>query len=74
LPALSVLVVQVDVFPVTGEVQSVVVPSLNVTVPTPPGLGLTVAVNVTDWPKTLGLLFDARVVDVGVVVTVNLKK
>jgi hypothetical protein len=44
----------------------VVVPSRNVTVPVgvpvPGGFTVTVAVNVTDWPKTDGLAEDATVV------------
>ena len=44
---------------------SVVVPSLNVTVPVgvpaPGALTVTVAVNVTDWPKTDGLADEVSV-------------
>ena len=53
---------------VAGKVQVpiVVVPSRNVTVPVgvpvAGGTGATVAVNVTDWPKTDGLGDDVRVV------------
>lgn len=49
--------------PSSVEVPSVVVPSLNVTVPegTPP-LELTVAVKVTDWLKTEGLADETAVV------------
>ena len=58
-------------------VPSVVVPSLKVTVPVgvpaPGGFTLTVAVNVTDWPKTDGLTEEATVVVVGAWVTVNVK-
>ncbi len=50
-------------------VPRVVVPSLKVTVPVgvPPEL-VTVAVNVTDWPKTDGFALDVRAV---VVLTVE---
>ncbi len=41
--------------PLTVPVPSVVVPSLKVTVPVGPGLGLTIAVNVTACPNTDGL-------------------
>jgi hypothetical protein len=39
-----------------------VAPSLNVTVPVAPTLGLIDAVNVTEFPYVLGLAFDASVV------------
>ncbi len=52
-------------------------PSLKVTVPVgvpaPGGFTLTVAVNVTDWPKTDGLIEEATVVVVGAWFTVNVK-
>ncbi len=47
-------------------VPSVIAPSLNVTVPVavplPGDTAATVAVNVTDWPDTDGLIEDTRVV------------
>jgi hypothetical protein len=52
--------------PLSVAVPNVLVPSLNVTVPVGvPEAGLvavTVAVNVTDWPKTDGLADEVRVV------------
>ena len=45
--------------------QSVVVPSLNVTLPLAPGFpppALTVAVKMTDWPKVLGLAEETKAV------------
>jgi len=47
-------------------VPNVVAPSLNVTVPNgvpePGDTAATVAVNVTDWPKTEGLVEEVKVV------------
>ena len=55
-------------------VPSVVAPSLNVTVPVgvpePGEFAITVAVNVTVWPKTVGLWSDEIVVVVLAVLTV----
>src|SRR5439155_15144333 len=49
--------------PLSVPVPSVVVPSENVTVPVGvPELALTVAVKVTDCPKTDGFAFEARAV------------
>ena len=48
LPAVSAIVLNVAVVPLIVPVPSVVVPSLNVTVPVAPAV--TVAVNVTESP------------------------
>ena len=63
-PTASELVVKLAVPPDTVPVPSVVAPSVNVTVPVgvPGEVELTVAVNVTVWPKTLGLAEDANAV------------
>src|SRR5438552_2974765 len=59
--------------PLSVPVPSVVVPSLNVTVPVgvpaPPPLGLTVAVKVTDCPNAEGLADEVIVVVVATEVT-----
>ena len=56
-------------------VPSVVVPSVNVRnpagVPTPGETALTATVNVTDWPKNEGLLFDVTAVEVLALSTVS---
>ena len=61
-PAASVEVVKVAVAPESAAVPSVVAPSKNVTVPVgvpaPGAVTDTVAVIVTDWPKTDGLTFE----------------
>ncbi len=53
----------------------VVVPSLNVTVPegvpAPGAVAVTVAVNVTDWPKVEGFTLDKTVVCVPALFTVS---
>jgi hypothetical protein len=73
-PTLSVLVLKVAVFPVRVPVPSVVAPSLKVTmplgVPAPGEVTLTVAVNVTDCPKTDGVPEEATVVVVAALLTV----
>jgi hypothetical protein len=53
--------------PLRVPVPSVVVPSMKVTVPVGvpvPVVGVTVAVNVTDWPNTLGFVLEVSVVEV----------
>jgi len=60
-PAVSAVVVNVAcALPLRAPVPSVVAPSMNVTVPlgVPEPLGVTVAVSITDWPKTDGLTED----------------
>jgi hypothetical protein len=58
-PAPNDEVLKVAVPPLSVPVPKVVVPSLKVTVPvgvpTPGDTGTTVAVNITDWPKSEGL-------------------
>ena len=66
--------VKVAVPPLRVPVPRVVVPSLNVTgpegVPAPGALAVTVAVKVTDWPKTDGLADEVRTVVVASLFTV----
>jgi len=74
LPAARLLVVSVatnDAF--SAPVPSDVVPSMNVTVPVgvPAGVGVTVAVKVTDWPTFAGFAEDTTAVDVPFTVCVN---
>ena len=51
------------VFPLTGTAANITVLSMNVIVPVaiPPNRGVTVAVRVTGWNETEGLLEDVRV-------------
>ena len=60
--------------PSSVPVPTVVAPSLNVTVPVgipaPGDVAVTVAVRVTDWPKTVGFAEEVTVVEVLVLFTV----
>jgi hypothetical protein len=71
---LSDEVLKLAVPPPSVPVPKVVVPSLNVTVPVgvpaPGDTGATVAVNVTDWPKTAGFAEEVTLVVVAVWLTV----
>lgn len=58
----------------TLPVPSVVAPSLKVTVPVGPEAGLMVAVKVTDWAKTEGLVPEATLVVVGVTAVTGIDK
>ena len=63
--------------PLKMPVPSVVVPSLKTTLPVGvplPDVRVTVAVNVTLWPKTLGLVPEARTVVVPVVTTTGTER
>jgi hypothetical protein len=63
LPTASVEVVSVALPDDNSTAPSVAAPSKKVTVPVgvpdPGGTGLTVAVKVTDWPKTVGFADEA---------------
>src|SRR5438105_1186377 len=52
--------------PSRGADPNVAVPSVNVTVPVGPGVGVTVAVRVTAWPAVEGFCDDDTVTAVGV--------
>ncbi len=71
---LKPLVLKVVLPPLNVPVPNVVPPSLNVTVPVgvplAGGTGVTVAVKVTDWPNTDGLVEELRLVVVGGALTV----
>ena len=68
MPTASAEVVKVAMPPLSVPVPMGLPPSRNVTVPTgvpaPGATGDTVAVNVTDWPKTDGLTDEVTVVAV----------
>lgn len=74
LPRLSVEVLNVAIPPLSVFEPKVVAPSLKVTVPVgvpdPGATALTVAVKVTDWPKTEGFADDATAVVVLSVFTI----
>ena len=76
MPTASAEVVNVAMSPLSVPVPIGLPPSRNVTVPVgvpaPGATGETVAVNVTDWPKTDGFTDEVTVVVVSALLTVKL--